>query len=224
MLGGERRSGGVEWFAQGYSTGQKQMWQHSPNLYNTYPVVMFLDCRWRCWPLPVEHTPLFDTILYYLCIYFSTISSCFVPDQETTQGQQKNQLDLCHNHPYARQMQDSTILRPKHLAFYRAWVPAFSVSFTREMMSCPVSWSKLSDSGSAVHCDSEVSTWNFIHRVNTKFVVRWVLTCDNRKSVRALKEKKKSRERGNRAPGKTDAAQKKLRRWLTGVPGVPLST
>jgi len=42
--------------------------------------------------------------------------------------------------------------------------------------------------------------------------------------MRAHKGEKKSRERGNRAPGKTGGAQGKLKRWLVVVPGVPLST
>lgn len=121
-------------------------------------------------PLSPEHI-----IWYYiiLSVYlFHTIVPCFVSDKETTCDQQKEQLELCK----ADVNEDSTILRPRNLAFCRAWVPSFSVCFTRELVllrtvSCP-DWVTLS--GSAVRCDSEVLTRNFIHRKDTRFLVRWV--------------------------------------------------
>lgn len=157
-----------------------------------------------------------------LFVYFYTISSCFVIGKECTQGQEKELFEFCHNHPYARQ----TLVKTApfwDLAFYRALVPAFSVSFNGELvLPRTVSWFRLTHSGSAIHCDCEVWTWNFIYMVNARFVVRWMLTCDVRKSVKAVKGEEKSAERGNRAPGKSHWAQGKLKRWLIVVPGVPI--
>lgn len=193
------------------------MRQRSPNLYNTYPTVAFLDCRWRCQPLPLEHTtPLFDTVLY-LYIYLYTISSCLVTEKKITEGQQKEQLELCHNHPHAKQMLMKTVM------FWdlNTWLSTglelpFSQYHSPENLSC----SGLNQNVSTVHSDREVWTWNLIHRVNARFVVRWVLTWDAKRSVRALKGEEKSSESGKRTPEKTDGAPGKLRRWLMVVPGI----
>lgn len=139
-----------------------------------HPTVAFLDWRRRCRPLPLEHTTtLFDTVLYYLYIYLYTISSSLVADKKTTEGQQKEQLELCHNHPHARQMLMKTVM------FWdlNTWLSTglefpFSHYHSPESLSC----SGQNQNVTAVHSDCEVWTWNLIHRVDARFMVRWVLT------------------------------------------------